>query len=231
MLFIILMLVASEDSLYSHLSVGLDLQVYQSALIEPKAIDAKICNMFRDDFSDDELVGAALDTENRAWATGELYKRYWKLVARIAGARNRPADVDEVCQDIWVIILNNLEKYTPNPNASFKSWLSRVAYNRITDLGRRKVRNPVKEGIEGNEPVAVEPVGADTELAEVLKDCLTALQGKNATQHCVVVNFSAGISYPEIAKTCGLEVSQAHRRKKSAIEFLEKCVKSKGGSI
>jgi len=113
---------------------------------------------------DSALVEAAQRGDAEAFA--ELVDRYhgqvYGLTARMCGA----AEAEDLTQDIFLKALSALRRFQFHGEASFRTWLYRIAVNAaINELRRRKRRGQVL-GPSLDEPLATE----DGEVARELGD-------------------------------------------------------------
>ncbi len=82
---------------------------------------------------DSELVAAARAGNRTAF--GLLYCRFARMVHGILLARVRPADAEDLVQDVFVAALRRLQ--TLRDDAAFPAWLAVIARNRARDHHRR----------------------------------------------------------------------------------------------
>ncbi len=83
-----------------------------------------------------------------AWAAGDL-GAFEQLYARHRGALYRfllrelrdPAMADELFQDVWQNVIGARTRW--RPEASVRTWLFRIAHNRLTDHWRKQPRRPL----------------------------------------------------------------------------------------
>ncbi len=136
---------------------------------------------------------------------GVLVERYQhrvhRLVAGVLGP-NSDADAEEVCQDVFLRVYRKLDLFTGE--ASFGTWLYRVAYNLALDE-RRKARS---------RPLCVSPVGiveaadpAGGPLAEILsrerRDRIAVAMGRlpDLYRTAVHMHYWLEMSVEEIAES------------------------------
>lgn len=96
----------------------------------------------------------------------------------------RHAVVEELAQDTWLAVVNRAETYSPE--ASFKTWLYRIAHNRMVDFWRRRdnshapleaesqplatARSPVEEDLTRRLMAAIEALPAEQRDAVLLQE-------------------------------------------------------------
>ncbi|SDE64802.1 RNA polymerase sigma factor [Sporomusa acidovorans] len=90
---------------------------------------------------DENLMIARAQSGDRA-ALNELVVVYWPSIYRLALSKTgSPEDAQEIAQDTFVRALGALPRYQET-SAAFKTYLSRIALNLITDYYRKRGRNP-----------------------------------------------------------------------------------------
>ena len=144
-------------------------------------------------------------------ALGRLYERHKsRLLGYLVRMLGRRQLAEDVFQEVWVKVLQNIDRYSPESGASFRSWLFRVAANAAVDRIRYESR---REGArrtspdEGHDPDDVELLvstapGPEREAggrhaAEVLAAMLRRLPDRQRA--AVLLRHQQGMSYPEIA--------------------------------
>lgn len=137
--------------------------------------------MTEPDRSDDrrfgDLMRAAQDGDQRAY--GRLLQDLSALLRRVVAARGslvRPADVDDVVQEILLSV--HAVRHTYDPARPFLPWLMAIARHRMLDASRRARRIAAREhstddpGVTFVEPATnpfQEPVGDAEALASALE--------------------------------------------------------------
>ena len=170
--------------------------------------------------SDRECVRRALDGDEAALA--ELARAWLRPVYALALAHlRRPADAEDLAQDVVVHALTQLEQC--RDPARVVAWVMAIARNRtINALERRRLRDPRAEGPEAEDGGA----GADPSVAGARRDLLRALEPLTAVQREVLLLHDLeGWSHAEIAERLAVsEVSSrqhlfvARRRVRAALE-------------
>lgn len=85
------------------------------------------------------LLGRIRNPDDEAgWR--EFYETYRRLIAAAARRRGlNEAEVEDVTQDTMIAVQRTMSRFQYDPNrCSFKSWLGRLADQRITDFLRRR---------------------------------------------------------------------------------------------
>ncbi|MFN0135069.1 MAG: RNA polymerase sigma factor [Phycisphaerae bacterium] len=178
-----------------------------------------------------ELRIVAAAAKGDRGAQRELFERYreaaYVVAFRITG---RQEDALDVVQDAFIKAFERLAEFAGD--ASFKTWLLRIASNRSLDLLRaRKVRlaASLDQGDEdggGPEPMADdEPEltpGAELEQRELAARVQAAVDRLPADQRSVFAMYAAGeMTYGDIATALGVPIGTVmsrlfHARKKLA---------------
>jgi RNA polymerase sigma-70 factor, ECF subfamily len=116
---------------------------------------------------DAAVIARFRETGDRA-IFGVLVERYQhrvhRLIAGVLGP-NTDADAEEVCQDVFLRVFRKLDLFTGE--ASFGTWLYRVAYNLALDERRKGRSRPLRLSLDS----VVETSGRD-------EDPLAALQSR-----------------------------------------------------
>ncbi|WOI12737.1 sigma-70 family RNA polymerase sigma factor [Thalassospira lucentensis] len=87
------------------------------------------------ELADQDLVALMVRSDKRAYRV--LVERYYRGIIGIARRMGLTAgDAEDAAQDVFVRVWLHREKWRPE-GASFKTWLYRVAVNRVIDLKRK----------------------------------------------------------------------------------------------
>ncbi len=150
-----------------------------------------------------------------------------------------PADEDaeDILQDVFcqlVVCFDDIKSFD-----KITSWLFTVARNKVTDLLRRKKREPVisvqNPVSDDEEPLIIENLIAgggnhpDTEytrvlLMEELKEALDELPEEQ--EEAFMLNEIEGKSFKEISEETGVPVNTLISRKRRAVFYLRERLKS-----
>ena len=170
---------------------------------------------------DAALADAARGGDERAFE--ELFLRHRRRVALIAGRFFRQREqIEEVVQESFTKAFFALPDFSNQQDASFASWIARIAFNSCYDELRRLKRRPESALSEVTEEEAArlrERVrgGADAEGRAVSRDLAQKLLARLSPEdRLVLVMLDAeGLSVAEIAALTGWTVSKvkvrAHR--------------------
>lgn len=167
----------------------------------------------------------------------QLYKAASGFVYSVAlRVTNRRPEAQEVTQDVFIKIYNNLSKF--EYRSSFKTWAYRITVN--TALNACKKMNRYQRGRQDIESVIdSQAVSVDTKKEIAIKEersqaklRLESLLGVlNPDQRaCIVLREIEGLSYEEIANTLKVNINTVRTRLKRAREALMAASGSYGGN-
>jgi RNA polymerase sigma-70 factor (ECF subfamily) len=147
-----------------------------------------------EDSAEARLVRAA-GLGDRA-AFGELYSRYARMIHGILLARVRPADAEDLVQDVFVSAMRQLPALR-NP-AAFRGWLATIARNRAIDY-HREARNRFERG---EEALPEKPTPGVNPEALMILDTIRNLP--EAYRETLILRLVEGMTGLEIAERTGL---------------------------
>jgi RNA polymerase sigma-70 factor (ECF subfamily) len=177
-----------------------------------------------------ELIAAARLGDEDAFA--ELYRQHAGYVRAIGRSILRKNDVDDMCQDIFLLAFTRLDRF--DGNAQFRTWITRIAINQclITLRTRRQPSNGETNLLQIDEEMADDGVmdrcifaSVDTQLESVparldLTKLLRVL--KPAQRQLLEMAYLEGIPDLEIAELLGTTLanvkSNLHRAKRRVRE-------------
>src|ERR1700691_388883 len=81
-----------------------------------------------------ELIAAARSGDEDAFT--ELYQRHLGYVEAVGHSILRKNDVDDMCQDTFLVAFTRLDAF--EGNSQFRTWISRIAMNRMLDTLRKR---------------------------------------------------------------------------------------------
>lgn len=160
------------------------------------------------DLTDQDLVQMVLDGD--ATAFRGLVERYQgRVYALIFGMTRNREDARDIVQEAFVKAYRNLKTY--RREASFHTWLYRIAMNLAIDHLRRSTRHPTHEyedQVEADEPEGDYKAdhlqrhpGRDLERQRLYSKIMAAMQQLPPDQREVVLlREIEGLSYKEIAE-------------------------------
>ncbi|MBF0253242.1 MAG: RNA polymerase sigma factor [Candidatus Omnitrophica bacterium] len=169
---------------------------------------------------DSKLIQDARKGDIRSFE--EIYKLtsgfVYAVSYRVMGSK---MDAEEVTQDVFIRIYDNLDKY--EDGTSFKSWIYRITMNISINYYKKAKRR--RSYFRDNFDVAVETYGRDSEIEgnidkeEKDKKIKKLLGVLNTDQRaCMVLRVVEGLSYEEIANVLKVKINTVRTRLKRARE-------------
>ena len=156
-------------------------------------------------------------------AATALVRRHARAVARFLGAAGAGDEVDDLVQEAFFRAFRGLDRF--RGGASFRTWVTTIAANALTDLRRRRGRRPVL-ALEGHDVAdeTEDPHGAllarDVEArvaAEVAR--LPPMQ-----RDVFLMRAQQGLDYAEIADALATSVGAARVHYHQAVKRLKKAL-------
>jgi RNA polymerase sigma-70 factor, ECF subfamily len=149
--------------------------------------------------SDAALVSASQQGDTEAF--GQLYRRYARMVHGVLLGRVRPAEVEDLMQDVFLRALPRLRGL--RDTSRFGAWLASIARNIATDYYRRSQTQPETsdDATDPEEQSAKSGLLGTTEAAEIL-DCIRSLP--ETYRETLILRLVEGMTGPEIAARTGL---------------------------
>jgi RNA polymerase sigma-70 factor (ECF subfamily) len=159
-----------------------------------------------------------------------LYSRHRAGLFRFISHQCRqPERAQEIFQEVWMKVIGARDRYYPDENAQFRTWLFTIARNAVMDFfrGQAKGDAPLFENDE-EESVVVQLPAPRTELPEVRaasreqgEAILRALEALPAPQREAFLMYEeGGMSIDEIAKAVGITFEAAKSRLRYAVAKL-----------
>lgn len=152
----------------------------------------------------------------------ELYRRHSQGLYRFLAWRSpQRAWADEIAQDSWISLHQARDRYTPQPNASFRTYLYQIARNRLLDL----LRQPQTGALEadGENLPDEHQAGADTALENRQRDGAlhAAIHALPAEQkEALILQQFSGMSLEEIAELVAVPMETVKSRLRYAMKKL-----------
>jgi RNA polymerase sigma-70 factor (ECF subfamily) len=149
--------------------------------------------------SDAALVKASQQGDTEAF--GDLYRRYARMVHGVLLARVRPAEVEDLVQDVFLRALPRLGDL--RDASRFGAWLAAIARNIATDYYRRSRVQPQTsdDPTDPDERPANSCISRTREATEIL-ECIRGLP--EAYRETLILRLVEGMTGPEIAARTGL---------------------------
>ena len=146
-----------------------------------------------------------------------------RYLQRVAGSQAG----EELLQQTWLSVLDNADKFDVNSGAGFKSWLFRIATNKVNDHWRLHGREKlVKEGLKlvGEEqmPHAGHRIEG-TEQERKLREAISQLP--DGQRQVIMLRYYSGMKFVEIAELLGCPINTALGRVHKAMQKLKEAMK------
>jgi RNA polymerase sigma-70 factor (ECF subfamily) len=196
-----------------------------SSMIQNKLISVSQIESLRK-LDDNELIAMFQNGDREVFRI--LVERYQERIRNLLYSIFHDKDfIDDLAQEVFVKVYQALPRF--RFEASFYTWLYRIAVNRSRDeLRKKKIRRffsfqPLDEGIEAelHRYISVAPENRDTQ--EIVALGLQTLPEKFRT--AVVLKDIDGLSYEEIAKVMHCELGTVKSRISRARTMLRKALK------
>ena len=170
------------------------------------------------------LVTRALRRDRAAF--GELYNLYFDRIYRYARLRiGNPADAEDLTAAVFLSAWRTVDHFLPSHDASFASWLFRLAHNAIIDRYRRKRDDISIDSFPrqlDDDRLAHNPEGA-IELEMTLASLRRAMRCLTDEQREVVLlRFIEGLSAREVGDIMGKSEGTVRGMQFRAIESLRR---------
>ena len=188
--------------------------------------------------TDEELVARA--REGDAEAFGELVLRHQAAVYRAAlAATGSPADADDVGQEAFLLAYGRLRTF--RGDATFKTWLLKIAWNQAVNRRRANARRwrrmadgfPVDGECDAGDraasvsgPQTPEEIAGDGELRREIRSAIAALPRK--LRDALLLVLSGEYSYEEIGAMLGSPTGTIKWRVSAARQAVKACLRARG---
>ncbi len=143
----------------------------------------------------------------------EIYKKNYSLVFRVA--QKMLSDNDEaadIVQEVFIYLFNRMKDRNSINNT--KSWLCRATINKCID--KQKFNNRFEQIDTQLERVNNEP---ENELA--IEELNNALSTLNSNEKALVILYSEGMSYKEMAEATGMKFTSIGKTLSRTLKKLE----------
>lgn len=176
---------------------------------------------------DEVLVQRLRDGD--AIAGDALVERYGRMLLgylyRLTGNSQL---AEELHQQIWLSVLEHLDRFEDKSGGGFKAWLFRIATNKANDLWRsgsrrRKAEAGLRQIKEPYVPDASAPAES-VEMQQKLRQAIEELP--EAQRQVVLMRYYAEMKFVEIAETLGCPLNTALGRMHKAVEKLKRLMEA-----
>ena len=159
----------------------------------------------------DELLVQHLRKGN-ARAGQVLVERYGEPVMRYLRRIASPALAEDLFQQTWLGVIEHLDTFkTATGTGGFKSWLFRIATNKVNDLWRSRGREKAaKEGFSRNITQEVEDAAVPAVVAEQVEELRRHIEQLPEKQREVLtLRYFADMKFVDIAEMMGCPLNTA----------------------
>ena len=175
--------------------------------------------------SDEALVQRLREGESAAGDV--LVKRYYqplmRYLVRLVGAQS----AEELLQQTWLSVLDNADKFDVKSGTGFKSWLFRIATNKVNDHWRSHGREKlVKESLRLVDEEEMPHAGhrlEGTEQEHKLRKAIDQLP--EGQRQIIMLRYYSGMKFVEIAELLGCPINTALGRVHKAMQKLKELMK------
>jgi RNA polymerase sigma-70 factor (ECF subfamily) len=165
-------------------------------------------------------------------ALNELVSSYWPVIYRLALAKtgNRE-DAQEIAQETFVRVLAALPRYKET-GSTFKTYLSRIALNLITDYYRKRGRSPqVFDIAQYNDPIIDTGTRPDeavvnSEQRQEMARVLTLLPEEQ--RRVIELRIIQGIAVADVAQIMGKSAAAIKMLQQRALKKLKDLLAENG---
>ncbi len=176
------------------------------------------------------IIAQARDGDRAA--LNALVSSHWPAIYRLALAKtSNPEDAQEIAQDTFLRALAALPRYKET-NATFKTYLSRIALNLIIDYYRRRGRAPqVVDIADYNEPIIdpdsrPEEAVLNTERREEVLCLLTRLPDEQ--RQVIELRIVRGLAVADTARIMGKSAAAVKMLQQRALKKLKELFTEQG---
>lgn len=160
---------------------------------------------------------------------GGLYDMYIKPVYRYVYYRVNREEVEDVVENIFVRVWENIDKYKPGKHP-FSSWLFRIAHNLVVDHYRFhrqhiSLHDRLPKHVNQSSDDPVDWAGQRLNQDQVRKS-LTQL--KDVHQQVLVLKYLSGFDNKEIAEVMGRKVGNIRILQYRALKELRQILEGEG---
>ena len=158
-------------------------------------------------------------------AFGKLYEAYFDRIYRyIAIKVGNTAEAEDLTSDVFLKLIECIGLYKKRKDASFSSWLFRLAHNLVIDHFRRSARRKT-EPFSGFELDAGQDIEALVDRKLGLEQLSRAMRGLTEAQRQVMsLRFGAQLSIAQTAEVMGKSENAIKALQHGAVATLRRMV-------
>lgn len=177
--------------------------------------------------TDEQLVMLCKQGEESAYEL--LIQRYHQqLYNFILGYTGEVHLAEDIVQETFIKMINNIDKFKYKESAKFSTWLFTIARNTITDeFRKRKIRETVSiEDDDAASPDSVEAKIIHNDTVSNLNHAIGALP--HDLKSIILLRYYMDFSYKEISTIISSTPEKVKWRLHYAVEKIRKMLKLKG---
>jgi len=175
---------------------------------------------------DQDLIIQFQQSLGKEFAFTQLVKRHQqKLFYQIKRMVQEPADADDIAQQVWIKIWNNLDGF--KMESEFSTWLFRIAYNETLNFLQKQKKRTLQNfpeahlGYENASSVSNHPKSTKIQIA--LERAIQQLPEKQ--RFVFMLRYFEEMNYEKIATITGTTVGGAKANFHQALKKMEEIVK------
>lgn len=97
----------------------------------------------------EKLVQKAQDGHQRSFE--KLFEHFFERIYRYVSFRVHEREVEDLVSDVFLKVVQHLERYSPGEKAGFNAWIFRIAHNTVIDFYRVQKNTSPLESEDGEE--------------------------------------------------------------------------------
>jgi len=149
----------------------------------------------------------------------DIYLENYRVLYRVAQKMvGNHADVADIVQEAFIDLFNSTRNGAPVLHP--KSWLYRVTMNKSIDHLRKNNRNLY---LEQTQDVQLATKEENNDERELIRNAMVCLKPR---ERMLVVLYSEGLTYNEMAEATGIRISSIGKMLSRALKKIEKVLKN-----
>lgn len=164
---------------------------------------------------DRQLIRKTLDGNSDAF--GLIYEKYFsKIYGMIYRTLEIHPDTEDLVQDIFVAVVENLKKF--DPKYHFSTWIFSIARNKLNDYLRIKYKNPLVR--MDNDQMDVIELEVQIHTSNKLPELLSSLD--NVEKEMINKRYLLNWKFTDIADDLGITTNNVKVKHNRIIKKLKK---------
>lgn len=180
------------------------------------------------ELADERLVELAKQGQEPAFE--QLIKRYHiSLYKYIFNYTYDKQETEDLVQEVFIKMINNIEKYIKKINIKFSTWLFTIAHNTVIDyLRKKRSQNTISIEEESTFVIdknSIEEIIIKNESIASIKQVMNSLSPE--ARSIIYLRYYVGFSYKEISKITEYSTDKVKWKLHDTIVRLRKLLESK----